>query len=79
MGSHHSVLLEAYSKIGEPDALQGAAVVCSEDASARLKIYEEEGQWTRALGWFMMIKCRVQIEVSIFVGSYDRSFMRGRG
>ncbi|XP_062510724.1 serine-protein kinase ATM-like isoform X2 [Corticium candelabrum] len=50
MGSHHSVLLEAYSKIGEPDALQGAAVVCSEDASARLKIYEEEGQWTRALG-----------------------------
>jgi ataxia telangiectasia mutated family protein len=51
-GSHHSVLLEAYSQIGEPEALQGAAVVCSSDSSIQLKIYEQEGQWERALGLY---------------------------
>ena len=54
MGSHHGVLLEAYSQIGEPDALQGAAVVCSADSRVRLKIYEQEGQWARALGRYIV-------------------------
>lgn len=69
-GSHHGVLLEAYCRIGEPDALQGAAVVCSADSSARLTIYEQEGQWARALGWFVLWNLDGRLHC-FCLGSYD--------
>ena len=44
-----SLLLQAYRRIGEPDAIYGVSGKC--DASeARIHTYEHEQDWTKALG-----------------------------
>lgn len=45
-----SLLLEAYSRIGEPDSLYGAcASTHSTDDAATIRMYEHEGRWQNSL------------------------------
>ncbi len=47
------LLLEAYSRIGEPDSLYGAcASTRFTDETATVRMYEHEGQWQNSLGEF---------------------------
>ena len=49
----HSLLVDIYSNIGEPDGLYGVYSIFGSANSSRenkLKMYEHEGQWLRALG-----------------------------
>ena len=43
------LLLEAYSRIGEPDSLYGARSAHATDEATRVRLYEHEGQWHKAL------------------------------
>ena len=43
------LLLEAYSRIGEPDGLYGACSAHATDEATRVRLYEHEGQWHKAL------------------------------
>ena len=48
--SHQALLLDIYSSIGEPDSLYGASAGCLGDGTARLRMYEHEKEWYKALG-----------------------------
>ena len=43
------LLLEAYSRIGEPDSLYGACSTLVTDDMTRVRLYEHEGQWHKSL------------------------------
>ncbi len=43
------LLLEAYSRIGEPDSLYGACSAHATDEAIRVRLYQHEGQWHKAL------------------------------
>ena len=58
-----SLLLEAYSKIGEPDGLYGACTTLSPDETTRVHLYEHEGQWEKSLSERNNI--RIQWNVSV--------------
>ena len=47
--SVQQLLMEAYSRIGEPDSLYGACATHSFDETTRVRMYEHEGQWQRSL------------------------------
>ena len=47
-----SLLLDVYSKIGEPDSLYGACLQYSAHGDIRIRMYEHEHKWEKALsGW----------------------------
>ena len=43
------LLMEAYSRIGEPDSIYGACASHSSTETTRVKMYEHEGQWQKSL------------------------------
>lgn len=55
--SIHSLLVDIYSNIGEPDGLYGVYSIFGSANNSRankLKMYEHEGQWLRALGGYAL-------------------------
>ena len=53
----HSLLVDIYSNIGEPDGLYGVYSIFGSANSSRvnkLKMYEHEEQWLRALGGYAL-------------------------
>ena len=44
-----SLLLEAYSRIGEPDGLHGTCAAHAADEDTMTRMYEQEGQWQKSL------------------------------
>ncbi len=53
----HSLLVDIYSNIGEPDGLYGVYSIFGSATSNRankLKMFEHEGQWLRALGGYAL-------------------------
>ena len=53
--SVQQLLMEACSRIGEPDSLYGACATRSFDETTRVRMYEHEGQWERSLREWSMI------------------------
>ncbi len=47
--SAQRLLFEAYSNIGEPDGIYGVDTGCSNDVSTRIKAYEHEKEFSKAL------------------------------
>ena len=47
-----SLLLEAYSRIGEPDGLHGACATHTANEDTMTRMYEQEGQWQKSLSEF---------------------------
>ncbi len=43
------LLLEAYSCIGEPDSLYGSCFAHATDEATRVRLYQHEGHWHKAL------------------------------
>lgn len=52
VASYQSLLLEAYSCIGEPDSVYGAGAGRLADIEFRIKTYEHEQAWDKALSMF---------------------------
>ena len=53
----HSLLVDIYSNIGEPDGLYGVYSIFGSNSNSRankLKMFEHEGQWLRALGGYAL-------------------------
>lgn len=51
--THQALLLDICSSIGEPDSLYSACIGSHGDGAARLRMYEHEKEWYKALGkWF---------------------------
>ena len=48
--SYQTLLLEAYSAIGEPDSVYGAGAGRLADTESRIRTYEHENIWFKALG-----------------------------
>lgn len=52
------ILLEAYSKIGEPDSLYGACSASATDEITRIHLYEHEKEWAKSLSeWCVHMMC----------------------
>lgn len=44
-----NLLLEVYSRIGEPDSMYGACAAHSVNEATRVRMYEHEGEWQKSL------------------------------